>query len=252
VKGGQKRANYTIFCLVKKKFLFLELLDKFIPCVEIPSIMSFVFQRLNFLQIIAICAKVWNRVNRSNFAFSEAETCSAHISTTRRSIPIILVDLECTSWYLSHNVVYMRKNLRLKFICGEGLIWECASLRAISCSKFIYIKPDINLICYFTVRSAERIVEIGLVLPKNEETRCRLHHTATPFFIPPFHHNHGTDFHNSFCIIHCKIAYYIDIWLYMCKFRAGNSSRACTLSNEAFLTNEFQSEVFSHINYIVQ
>jgi len=94
------------------------------------------------------------------------------------------------------------------------------------------------------VRSAERIVEIGSVLPENEETRCRLHHTATPFFVPPFHHNHGTDFHNYFCTTHCKIAYYIDIWLYMCKFRAGNSSRACTLSNEAFPTNEFQSEVF--------
>jgi len=171
-------------------------------------------------------------------------------------------------------------------------------------------------------------VEIGSVLPENEETRCRLHHTATPFFVPPFHHNHAstslffyvhillisflnqydeaysskerslapvnfqvrprkttsaqlqllkvdpgpnlvpqvkgqryhraqlcsltpptmrrrgahslvvlgqnrTDFHNFFCTTHSKISYYIDIWLYMCKFRAGNSSRACTLSNEA-------------------
>ena len=71
-------------------------------------------------RIIAVCAKVWNRVNRSNFASSEAETCSASISTTSRSIPIILVDLECTRWYLSHNVFYMRKHLRLKFICCDA------------------------------------------------------------------------------------------------------------------------------------
>ena len=41
--------------------------------------------------LIAICAKVWNHVNLSIFASSEAETCSTSITMTRCSIFIILV-----------------------------------------------------------------------------------------------------------------------------------------------------------------
>ena len=41
--------------------------------------------------VIAICAKVWNRVNLSIFASSEAESCSTSIAMTRCSIFIILV-----------------------------------------------------------------------------------------------------------------------------------------------------------------
>jgi len=44
--------------------------------------------------VIAVCAKVWNRVNLSIFASSEAETCSASIAMTSNSISIILVVLE--------------------------------------------------------------------------------------------------------------------------------------------------------------
>ena len=43
---------------------------------------------------IAICAKVWNRVNLSIFAFSEVGTCSASIAITSLSIIIIFVVLE--------------------------------------------------------------------------------------------------------------------------------------------------------------
>lgn len=42
------------------------------------------------------------------------------------------------------------------------------------------------------------------------------------------------------------IADYIDIWLQINKFRPGNDSRTCTISNEGPPTNEFKSENFSH------
>ena len=44
--------------------------------------------------IIAICTKVWNRVNLSIFAFSEMGTCSASIAITSLSIILIFVVLE--------------------------------------------------------------------------------------------------------------------------------------------------------------
>ena len=55
--------------------------------------------------------------NQSIFASSEAETCSARISATSHSFPIILVDLKCTCQYLLHNVVYMAKSPGIKFPC---------------------------------------------------------------------------------------------------------------------------------------
>ena len=140
---------------------------------------------------IAICAKVGTRANQSFFASSEAETCSAHISTTNRSFAIILVDLECTRWYLSHNVVYALKNPGIIFICEWPLIRDCAASGAISWLKFLLIKLDISVGCYFTVHRAKRIAELHSVLPKNKET---LHHTATPFFVLPLHHIHPSRF----------------------------------------------------------
>ena len=66
---------------------------------------------------IAICAKIWNCVNLSIFASSEAETCSTSIAMTRRSIFIILVVSESPRWYLLHNVYYKPRGLIIKFIC---------------------------------------------------------------------------------------------------------------------------------------
>ena len=54
--------------------------------------------------IIAICAKVWNHENSSIFASSEVETCAASIATTSFLIFKILVVLESSNLYLSHNV----------------------------------------------------------------------------------------------------------------------------------------------------
>ena len=63
--------------------------------------------------LIAVCAKVCACVKSIKICIFQAETCSAHISTTSCSFTMILVDLECTFQYLSHNVVYTSKSSKI-------------------------------------------------------------------------------------------------------------------------------------------
>jgi hypothetical protein len=85
----------------------------------------------------------------------------------------------------------MLKNLGIIIACERPLIWDCAGSGALSRSKYILIKLDISIGCYFTVCRAKFSAEIGPVLPENEGTRCGLHRTATPFFVLPFHHTYN-------------------------------------------------------------
>jgi hypothetical protein len=127
--------------------------------------------------------------NRSFFASSEAETCSARISTTNHSVAIILVVLECTCRYAFHNVIYVLKTLGIIIACERPSSGTVQALETFSRSKYIQIKLDISMGCHFTVCRVKKIAEIGLVLPENEGTRCGLHRgTATPFFVLSFHH----------------------------------------------------------------
>ena len=119
--------------------------------------------------LIAICAKVWNRVNLSIFAFSETGTCSASIAIASLSIILIFVVLESPNWYLSHNVVYMPGNLIIKCIC-ERPSFETASPGVILRSKFPCSRSYINVMCYFKVPRVEIIAEIHSVFPENWET----------------------------------------------------------------------------------
>ena len=60
-----------------------------------PKIMSLVCVILPGVNgVVAICAKVWDHVNLSIFAFSKAGTCSVSIAITSLSIIIIFVVLE--------------------------------------------------------------------------------------------------------------------------------------------------------------
>ena len=68
---------------------------------------------------IAICTKVWNRVNLSIFASPKSKTCSTSMAMTRCLDFIILVVLESPRWYLLHNVYYKPRGLKIKFICGR-------------------------------------------------------------------------------------------------------------------------------------
>jgi hypothetical protein len=80
-----------------------------------------------------------------NRSFSEAETCSARISTTNRSFAIILVVMECTCRYASHNVIYVLKNLGIIIACERPLIWDCAGFGDLSRSNYILINLDISI-----------------------------------------------------------------------------------------------------------
>ena len=131
---------------------------------EIMSLACIILPGIN--RFIAICAKVWNHVNLSIFAFSEAGTCSVSIAITSLSIIIIFVVLESPNWYLSHNAVYMPGNLIIKCIC-ERLSFETASPGVILWSKFPCSKPYINVMCYFTVLRVEIIAEKHSVFPEN-------------------------------------------------------------------------------------
>ena len=66
----------------------------------------------------------------------------------------------------------MPGNLIIKFIC-ERPSFETASPGVILRLKFIHSKPDINVMCYFTVPRVEIIAQIHSVLPENKVTQCR-------------------------------------------------------------------------------
>ena len=57
-----------------------------------------------------------------------------------------------------NNVHYKPRNLIIKFIC-ERASFETARPGAIFWMKFIYLKLDINIICYTTVHRAKMFVE---------------------------------------------------------------------------------------------
>ena len=95
--------TYHLFFLVLLRYLFLRLL---LPVLTSQICFSALFSTITLSAVfpvhltscrdhiksfIAICAKVWNRVNLSIFASSEAKTCSTSIAMTRCSIFIILV-----------------------------------------------------------------------------------------------------------------------------------------------------------------
>ena len=117
--------------------------------------------------IIAICAKVWNHVNLSIFASSEAKTCSTSIAMTRCSIFINLVVSESPRWYLLHNVYYKPRGLIIEFIC-ERTSFETARPGAIFWLKFIHLKLDINIIYYSTVHRAKTFAEIGFFFAQKQ------------------------------------------------------------------------------------
>ena len=87
------------------------------------------------------------------------------------SFLIISVDLECSSRYLSHNIVpvYMPKNLEFVLARERLLIRDCAGCGSIFWLNFKQVKPDISVKQYYTVRRAEKIMEIGLDLLENEK-----------------------------------------------------------------------------------
>jgi hypothetical protein len=84
---------------------------------------------------------------------------------------------------------------------------DCASSGAIFNSKFIYLKPDINVIrCYFTVCRVKIIAvemkkEVASVMP------------VKPAPCLPVLRQNRMDFRYYFYPTHCKITSYIDIWL---------------------------------------
>jgi hypothetical protein len=55
----------------------------------------------------------------------------------------------------------MLKNLGIIIACERPLIWDCAGSGALSRSKYILIKLDISIGCYFTVCRAKFSAEIG-------------------------------------------------------------------------------------------
>ena len=105
-----------------------------------------------------------------------------------RLFTIIFVDLECTCWYLSYNVVYVLKKLVIIFTCKGPLIWDWAGSGAFFWSKFLQIKLDISVGCYFTVYRAKKIAEISSVLPENKEMpgdASSHSHIFLPSSLPP-------------------------------------------------------------------
>ena len=100
--------------------------------------------RFTLGEFIAICAKVWNHVNLSIFAFSGAETCSASNTITSCSIIIIFIVLESPNRYLLHNVVYMPGNLIIKFICERPSFETVQALESFH-GQNLYIQSQISM-----------------------------------------------------------------------------------------------------------
>ena len=131
--------------------------------------------------------------NQSFFASSEAETCSVHILTTNGSFAIMLVVLKCTHRYASHNVIYVLKILGFIITCERPLIWDYKGSGGLSWSKYIVIKLDISIGCYFTVCRAKKLQKLVLFCLRMKGQQCGLHCTAT-LFVLPFHHLQGSRF----------------------------------------------------------
>ena len=114
---------------------------------EIMSLACVILPGVN--RVIAICTKVWNCVNLSIFAFSEAGTCSVSIAITSLSIIIIFVVLESPNWYwyLLHNVVYTPGNLIIRCIC-ERLSFETVQAQESFYGRNFHVQSHTSMLCF--------------------------------------------------------------------------------------------------------